>query len=228
MVSTRALILALLPLFVGGGHALGRTPAADHDPDDPGHQHPAPGASIVRFGQVDEGVYKGSRPKNDADFKFLQSKSIKTILELKFLPFLDRAERRKATSYGITFKTALMNASPFAPSEKHVVQILRILRDKRYHPIYFHCDIGRDRTSLIAGLYQIYFLGKSPQEAWQDMTHFGFKDSWTLRGLKKYFQKHPKLPPSLNSERHGRNSAAPGSSATQTGKRQALLHVEST
>ena len=76
-----------------------------------------PGASIVRFGQVDEGVYKGSRPKNDADFKFLQSKFIKTILQLKFLPFLDRAEKRKANHYGIIFKTALMNASLCAPSE---------------------------------------------------------------------------------------------------------------
>ena len=223
----KALILALLPVLVGVGHALAGT-ASDHDPDDPSHQHPAPGASIVRFGQVDEGVYKGSRPKNDADFKFLQSKSIKTILELKFLPFLDRAEKRKANRYGIIFKTALMNASPFAPSEKHVDQILRILRDKRYQPIYFHCDIGRDRTSLIAGLYRIYFRGMSPQEAWQDMTHFGFKDSWTLRGLKRYFEKHPRRPPSLDTEPLDRDApASTDSFAIETGNPRALLYAES-
>jgi len=224
----RTVILALLPLFVWGGHALAWTHAADKNLDDPGHQHPAPGASIVRFGQVDDGVYKGSRPKNDADFKFLQSKHIKTILELKFLPFLDRSERRKANSYGITFKTALMNASPFAPSEKHVVPILRILRDKRYQPIYFHCDIGRDRTSLIAGLYEVYFRGMSPQEAWQDMTRFGFKDSWTLGGLKKYFQKHPRRPLSLDTEPLNHDAPAPrGSSAMQNGRSPAQLYAES-
>ncbi|PYT26283.1 MAG: hypothetical protein DMG57_22090 [Acidobacteria bacterium] len=77
---------------------------------------------------------------------------------------------------------------------------MHILRDKRYLPIYFHCDIGRDRTSLIAGLYQIYFREMSPQEAWRDMTHFGFKDSWTLRGLKRYFEKHERRPRSLDTE----------------------------
>src|ERR1041384_1955380 len=126
----KTLVLVLAPWLVWGSHAPAWTPAADKNPDDP--SHPASGTSIVRFAQVDDGVYKGSKPKNDADFQFLQSRHITTILELKFLPFLDRSEKRKARAHGMIFKTALMNASPCAPSEKHVVEIMRILRDKRY------------------------------------------------------------------------------------------------
>src|SRR3954453_11336428 len=33
-------------------------------------RHPAPGTSIVRFAQVDVGLYKGSKPKTDADYSF--------------------------------------------------------------------------------------------------------------------------------------------------------------
>ena len=33
---------------------------------DPKHTHPAPGTSMVRFSEIDEGVYKGSKPKSDA------------------------------------------------------------------------------------------------------------------------------------------------------------------
>ena len=133
-------------------------------PGDPRPHHPAPGTSIVRFTQVDVAVYRGSTPKTDADFRFLQSKHIKYILELKFLPFLTGPEVRKATTYGMVFLSVPMNASPVAPSEKHVDHILLTLRDRRYQPIYFHCDIGRDRASFIGALYKMYFLGMSRQQ----------------------------------------------------------------
>jgi len=193
----RNLVLALLPLLSGcGAQHFGRTPVVTGIPD-VSRQHPAPGASIVRFAQVDAGVYRGSTPKNDADFRFLESKHIRYILNLEFIPFLSEGEERKARRYGMTLIDALINGSPVSPSEKHVNRILLILRDKRYRPIYFHCALGRDRTSLIAALYKMYFRGMSQQDAWEEMKSFGFKDSWTLGGLKRYFERHPAAPPSL-------------------------------
>jgi len=161
--------------------------------------HPAPGTTIVRFAKVDDGIYKGSKPKTDADFRFLRSIGIINILELRFLPMLDSAERALARKYGMGFKTIYINASPVPPSPKHVNLALLTLRDKRLHPIYFHCDIGRDRTSLIEGLYDIYFRGMSKEDAWREMKSYGFKESWTLRGLKTYFEKHAHRPPSLDA-----------------------------
>ena len=161
-------------------------------------QHPAPTTTITHFAQLDDGVYKGSTPKNDADYKFLQSNNIRYILNLQLFPVLHLREKKKAEKYGIIFLSARINASPVSPSEKHVSRILAILRDQRYRPIYFHCDLGRDRTSLIAALYKMYFLGLSPQDAWQGMKNDGFKDSWTLRGLRRYLERHP-LPPSSSA-----------------------------
>jgi protein-tyrosine phosphatase len=152
--------------------------------------HPAPGTSIIHFGQVDAGVYKGSKPKTDADFRYLQSLHIQYIVNLQFLPFLSEAEEKKARKYGIKFIDRTINASPVAPSEKHIDVVLATLRDKRYHPVYFHCSLGRDRTSLITALYQNYYLGVSRENAWRGMLASGFKNSWSLRGLKVYFEKH--------------------------------------
>jgi hypothetical protein len=160
-------------------------------------QHPAPRTTITHFAQVDDGVYKGSAPKNDADYRFLQSKNIGYILDLQLFPFLHIGEKEKVEEYNMVFLPARINASPLAPSEKHVTQILATLRDKHYRPIYFHCDLGRDRTSMIAALYKMYFLGMSQQDAWQEMKSDGFKDSWTLRGLRTYLERHPKPPSSL-------------------------------
>jgi len=157
---------------------------------DPKPTHPAAGTSIVRFGEIDDGVYKGSKPKSDADFRFLQSKNIKTIVDLQFVPVLYRFEKEKARKYEIRVIPISMNASPVAPSERHVDHALCLLADKKLRPVYFHCDLGRDRTSLIATLYEIYFRGLAPKDALQEMKHFGFKDEWILRGLKTYLQNH--------------------------------------
>ena len=104
------------------------------------------------------------------------------------------SEPKKAKGYGIVVLHNRINASPVAPSEKHIDAILAVLRDKRYHPIYFHCAYGRDRTSLIAALYKMYFLGMSQQDALRYMDESGYKNSWVRGGLKRYLKKH-RAPP---------------------------------
>jgi protein tyrosine/serine phosphatase len=162
-------------------------------------QPAAAGSTLKHFGSVDDGVYKGSRPKSDADYRFLQSLHVKYIVDLQLLPLLTRPEQRKAKKYGITLLAGTMNASPFSPSEKHVAKILSILRDGRYHPVYFHCKFGRDRTSIIAALYKMYFLGMSEPEAMQYLHEngYGFKFGWLRSGLTRYFREHPTAPASL-------------------------------
>src|SRR6201993_5458649 len=176
-----ALVLALLT------HRLAAQTLSVMDPE---HEHPAPGTKLTRFEKIDDGVYKGSEPKNDADYRFLQSQHIKYIVAMKFLPLLDRLEVRRARKYGILVIPITMNASIFPPSEKHIRQLLCLLSDKRLRPVYFHCTIGRDRTALIATLYEVYFLRLPPERARDEMRRFGFKESWTLTGLKGYLQKY--------------------------------------
>ncbi len=149
-----------------------------------------PDVKLEHFAQLDKFVYVGSKPTTDQDFEFLKSKHIKTILNAKFLPFLTGPEKRKAKRYGMQFRSVPMNASPIPPMERHVNQILEELRDPGLQPIYLHCVLGRDRTSLISGLYKIYFLGLSKNAAWREMRQSGFKTWWILRGLKVYFDGH--------------------------------------
>ena len=186
----KILATLLLLLFVRPDHSLGQLPS-EVDATHSIRAQTAAGATLVHFGLVDDGVYKGSRPKTNADFEFLQSRNVKYIVDLQFLPFLHWSEQKKAKRYGIRFIPARMNASIVSPSQKHVEAILAILRDKRNQPVYFHCALGRDRTSLVAALYKMYFLGMSPQDAWLYMHESGYKDGWVRSGLARYLQKHP-------------------------------------
>lgn len=159
----------------------------------------ATGSRLKHFEQVDDGVYKGSRPKSDDDYRFLQSLHVKYIVDLQVLPFMAYFERRRAKQYGITVIQGTMNASPISPSEEHVAKILGILRDERCHPVYFHCKLGRDRTDIIAALYKMYFLGMSEQEAIEYLhaSGYGFKFGWLRSGLTRYLRNHPTPPPGL-------------------------------
>jgi hypothetical protein len=157
----------------------------------------AAGAKLKYFGELDPGVYKGSKPATDADYRFLQSLHVKYVMVLRVPSFTHRAEAKKARRYGMTLIQEEMNASPISPSEKHIDAILAILRDARYHPIYLHCAFGRDRTSVIATLYQMYFKGLPPQDAMRYLHESGYKDGWVRSGLTRYVKKHPAAPAAL-------------------------------
>jgi hypothetical protein len=51
--------------------------------------------------------------------------------------------------------------------------------------------LGRDRTSLIATLYKIYFLGTPRQEAERYLYESGDKDAWVRSSLARYLETHP-------------------------------------
>jgi rhodanese/phosphatase family protein len=186
-MAMKAYVAILLSLFIMSSYDSARKNPVGPPPK---RAHPVPGTSIIYFAELEEGLYKGSKPKTNADYRFLQAKKVKNILDLKFFPLLYRLEKNKADQYGMAVIPATINASPVAPSEEHVRKILCILADKKMRPLYFHCDVGRDRTSLIATLYEIYFQGLPAEKAEQEMKHLGFKDDWTLHGLKSYLQKH--------------------------------------
>jgi len=193
-------LLFPLLLTLGVAHSYGAEAA---DKYGPALSDAAAGTSLKHFGKVDDGVYKGSRPKNDADYRFLQSLHVKYIVDLQALPLLTWSEKRKAKKFGITVIPGVMNASPVTPSAKHINKILAILRDDEHHPVYFHCKFGRDRTAVIAALYKMYFQGMTEPEGMQYLhdTGYAFRFGWLRSGLTRYLKEHPTAPPELRSLR---------------------------
>jgi len=75
-----------------------------------------------------------------------------------------------------------INASPISPSEKHIERIMAVLKESVTIPYISICAYGRDRTSLVAALYKVYYLGMSPQDALRYMDESGYKNSWVRGG----------------------------------------------
>ncbi len=149
------------------------------------------GTSIVRYGQISEELFRGSRPNSAEDFEFLKSRGIKTIVSLEQMFWHTRPERKKAESYGIQFYDVDVRGSPVQPSEESIQKILGILTDPNTaRPVYIHCALGRDRTSLLVAIYRIVFEKWNRDMAWNEMKAYGFSEAPTLMGLKHYFDEH--------------------------------------
>ena len=59
-------------------------------------------------------------------------------------------------------------------------------------PVFIHCEFGKDRTGLLAALYEVLFMGISPQTAhqrWVDSGHTGQLDRYATIMLDYYFYK---------------------------------------
>ncbi|MEK6577633.1 MAG: tyrosine-protein phosphatase [Bdellovibrionota bacterium] len=141
-------------------------------------------AEIVRFSQVDQGVFRGGQPETHKDYVALKTMGIKTILNLRTHDDTVDPERAEANELGIGFINIGLN-SFFPPTDRDINHALSILTDAALQPIFFHCQHGKDRTGLVAGIYRVEVQKWNKDRAWTEMKEIGFEP--LLLGLNHYF-----------------------------------------
>lgn len=139
--------------------------------------------NIVR---IAPGIYFGPAPRTDADYGHLQRLGIKTIVELRRFKHkaIDK-ERRMARAYGFCYRHVPMGFRKLRDGSPE--RVLRLLTDCPLHPIYVHCNLGRDRTGLVIALYRVRYQGWSRQAAKAEWKQGRFNP--LLRGLDRYFKR---------------------------------------
>ena len=130
------------------------------------------------------GIYYGAAPESSADYCRLRSLGVRTVVELrKFQPRAIERERRMAGQYGLSWRHVPMGFCPLRDGGPECV--LRIIANPAQQPVYFHCNLGKDRAGLIVALYRVRFLGWAPDDAFAAMKRQQFNPK--LRGLDDYF-----------------------------------------
>lgn len=147
-----------------------------------------------RLREVSSGLFEGCKPTTAAEFEQLRARGVRTILSVQVFSWDITPERRMAREHGITYLNVPIFDSPLPPPEDKVKQALEILSDPSLRPIYFHCLMGEDRTTMLLGLYRIYYEDWAPEDAWQEMIRDGFHVRWSLRGFETYFWSHTRTP----------------------------------
>jgi protein tyrosine/serine phosphatase len=151
-------------------------------------------STLENFREVRTGLYRGGHP-NTASFATLESKGIKTIVDLEIDNGIEAdtdditQELDDASKAGIAVLRFPMSAfdSPDDEFDRMIDQIMVILSDETLGPIYVHCAHGQDRTGLVIALERVIDEGWSPKDAHDEMLALGFHTMFV--GLDHYYEE---------------------------------------
>jgi protein tyrosine/serine phosphatase len=155
----------------------------------------APGGErqVLAIAPVAPGLFRGPAPRTAADFDQLQALGVRTVIDLrKFNRHGIAREQEELLARGIAHKNCPLGYHPECDGSAE--RAYRALLDAAGSPIYVHCAQGRDRNSLVVGLYRVRAQGWAPEAAYAEMRDFGLRP-W-LRALSRYFWRHALEAPS--------------------------------
>lgn len=134
---------------------------------------------LKNFAKVSDELYRGQQPDAEG-FRQLKKMGIKTVVNLRaFHSDRSMLTGLKLRYYNISFKT-------WHAEDEDVVDFLKIMTNKKYHPVFVHCQHGADRTGTMVAVYRVVVQGWDMERAIEEMPNFGFHTIWT--NLKKYLR----------------------------------------
>ena len=145
---------------------------------------------LTSFHQVSPSIFRGARPE-EKDFYQLTQLGVKTIisLEKKF----SEKERNLADQHGLVY-TWIPVHPIFTPRKEQVDEIITLLKNPVFQPVFIHCKEGKVRTGLVIAAYRIIVENWTFEDAYKEMKKYGFSSYlfWWKNFLRKYTQEKTK------------------------------------
>ncbi|MCI5052567.1 MAG: tyrosine-protein phosphatase [Simkaniaceae bacterium] len=134
---------------------------------------------LPNFSVVDDGIlFRGGQPTEEGVSQ-LVDKGVKTLVILRTDFDDDYYEK-----FINTLRVIHIPFNPFRPKEKILVDFLKVMQERAYHPVYVHCFHGADRTGTLVAAYRVVIQGWAKEDAIAEMKRFGLH--WWHRNLIKY------------------------------------------
>jgi hypothetical protein len=136
---------------------------------------------------LDEGVYVGSAPRSQADFQRLRRLGVRHIIDIRSFKILASGiESHRAAQWDVSYERIPIG---FVPTKRQTIPcILAKLQRPTCGAVFIHCNLGSDRTGLIAALYRVETLGWDPQHAFSVWKSTQFNPR--LKDLDRYYWQY--------------------------------------
>jgi hypothetical protein len=137
----------------------------------------------LQISQVHDGLWRGRMPFLESHYEKLQALGIRTVLDIRGTqPVQSWVESRQAPRHGLVYWQVPLSFHPLKDGSGEAV--LAAMQDVSAYPMYIHCEIDRDRTSAIIGVYRMRVQGWSKEAATAEAHEFGIRRYYI--GLNRY------------------------------------------
>jgi protein tyrosine/serine phosphatase len=139
-------------------------------------------------------LYRSEQP-TALGMQNLEKLGIRTVINLR--AFNDDDKEVKGT----TLRTERIKILTWRIGDKHVIEVMRILKQTEHGPFLIHCQHGADRTGLMSAMYRILEQGWSPEDALKELVDggYGYHSMW--KNIVRYVRSVdvPKLRAAIGS-----------------------------
>ena len=134
---------------------------------------------VPNLHRITDTLYRSEQP-TELGFRNLEKLGIRTVINLRF--FNDDEDEARGTS----LKLHRIKILTWRAGDDHVVQVMRLLRQKEHGPFLIHCQHGADRTGLMSAMYRMLEENWTAQEALEELIDggYGFHSMW--KNIRRY------------------------------------------
>jgi protein tyrosine/serine phosphatase len=124
-------------------------------------------------------LYRSEQP-TALGMQNLEKLGIRTVINLR--AFNDDDDEVRGTQ----LRTRRTKILTWRVDDRHVVEVMRMLKDPAEGPFLIHCQHGADRTGLMSAMYRILEQDWTPEDALAELTEggYGYHSMW--RNILRY------------------------------------------
>jgi protein tyrosine/serine phosphatase len=124
-------------------------------------------------------LYRSEQPTADG-FRNLEKLGIRTVINLRYFNSDDDEAQ------GTSLRLHRVKILTWRAGDDHVVEVMRLLRQKENGPFLIHCQHGADRTGLMSAMYRMLEQDWTAQEALDELVDGGYGFHRVWKNIKSY------------------------------------------
>jgi len=136
---------------------------------------------VPNLHRISPTLYRSEQP-TALGMKNIEKLGVRTVINLRY--FNDDKDEVEGTS----LRTEHTKILTWRIGDKHVIDVMNMLKKTENGPFLIHCQHGADRTGLMTAMYRILEQGWTPDDALKELTDggFGYHSMW--KNIIKYVQ----------------------------------------
>jgi protein tyrosine/serine phosphatase len=139
-------------------------------------------------------LYRSEQP-SALGMKNLEKLGIRTVINLRHFNHDDDEVK------GTSLRTERVKILTWRIGDRHVIEVMRMLKKIENGPFLIHCQHGADRTGLMSAMYRILEQGWTPDDALKELVDggYGYHSMW--KNIVRYVRSvdAPKLRSAIDS-----------------------------